>query len=48
MQKRRLFYGICYYYLFFVQGTPTPKNAASANMDPAPVELFDAAGNREG
>ena len=33
---------------FSVQGTPTPKNAASANMDPAPVELFDAAGNREG
>ena len=33
---------------FFVQGTPTPKNASSAKMDPAPVELFDAAGNREG
>ena len=33
---------------FFVQGTPTPKNSVSANMDPAPVELFDAAGNREG
>jgi hypothetical protein len=30
---------------FFVQGTPRPKNASSANMDPAPVEFFDVAGN---
>ena len=33
---------------FSVQGTPTPKNAASPVMDPAPVELFDAAGNFKG
>ena len=33
---------------FSVQGTPTPKNAASPEMDPAPVELFDAAGNFKG
>jgi parallel beta-helix repeat protein len=33
---------------FSVQGTPTPKNSASPEMDPAPVELFDAAGNFKG
>ena len=33
---------------FFVQDTPTPKNSASPEMDPAPVELFDAAGNFKG
>ena len=33
---------------FFVQDTPTPKNSTSPKMDPAPVELFDAAGNFKG
>ncbi|RJS78757.1 hypothetical protein CW713_09080, partial [Methanophagales archaeon] len=33
---------------FSVQGTPTPKNSAAPAMDPAPVELFDAAGNFKG
>jgi parallel beta-helix repeat protein len=33
---------------FFVQDAPTPKNSLSPEMDPAPVELFDADGNFEG
>ncbi len=33
---------------FFVQDTPTPKNSSSPKMDPAPVELFDAAGDLKG
>jgi hypothetical protein len=30
---------------FDLQDTPTPKNSSSPKMEPAPVELFDAAGN---
>nr|QNO55555.1 hypothetical protein CFDKOMGC_00001 [Methanosarcinales archaeon ANME-1 ERB7] len=33
---------------FFKQETPTPKNSSSPEMEPAPVELFDAAGNLNG
>jgi parallel beta-helix repeat protein len=33
---------------FVMQGTPTPKNSLSPEMDPAPVELFDAAGDFQG
>ncbi|NAT10973.1 hypothetical protein C4E22_05435 [ANME-1 cluster archaeon AG-394-G06] len=33
---------------FAVQDTPTPKNSSSPEMDPAPVELFDADGNLNG
>jgi hypothetical protein len=33
---------------FFKQDTPAPKNSLSPEMDPAPVELFDAAGNFKG
>ncbi len=29
-------------------GTPTPKNSSSPEMDPAPVEIFDADGNLKG
>nr|CBH38970.1 hypothetical secreted protein containing periplasmic copper-binding and DUF 11 domains [uncultured archaeon] len=33
---------------FFKQDTPAPKNSLSPEMDPAPVELFDADGNFKG
>jgi parallel beta-helix repeat protein len=33
---------------FFKQGTPTPKNSSSLEMEPAPVELFDADGDFKG
>ncbi|MGB3458137.1 MAG: NosD domain-containing protein [Halobacteriota archaeon] len=33
---------------FFKHGTPTPRNRSSSEMDPAPVELFDADGNLKG
>jgi hypothetical protein len=33
---------------FVVQGTPTPKNSSSPEMEPAPVELSDAAGKFKG
>jgi len=33
---------------FAVQDTPTPKNTLSPEMEPAPVELFDAAGDFKG
>ncbi len=33
---------------FVVQDTPTPKNTLSPEMEPAPVELFDADGNLNG
>ena len=33
---------------FAVQDTPTPKNSASPEMAPAPVELFDVAGEFKG
>ena len=33
---------------FFVQETPTPKNSSSPEMDPVPVEIFDADDNLKG
>jgi parallel beta-helix repeat protein len=33
---------------FDVQDTPTPKNRSSSEMEPAPVELFDADGDLKG
>jgi parallel beta-helix repeat protein len=33
---------------FVEQGTPTPKNSLSPEMEPAPVELFDADGDFKG